>query len=36
MDSTQRALNGYGFGARPGELGRLSDPRGWLREQLKL
>ena len=35
MDTTLRALNGFGLGARPGERGRLRDPRGWLRGQLK-
>ena len=35
MDSTLRALNGFGLGARPGERGRVRDPRGWLRAQLK-
>ncbi len=35
MDSTLRALNGFGFGARPGERRRTSDPRAWLRAQLK-
>ena len=35
MDTTLRALNGFGLGARPGERRRLSDPRGWLRAQLK-
>src|SRR5688572_29240072 len=34
MDSTLRALNGFGLGARPGERGRVRDPRGWLRAQL--
>jgi uncharacterized protein (DUF1800 family) len=35
MDSTLRALNGFGLGARPGERRRVSDPRGWLAEQLQ-
>ena len=35
MDTTLRALNGFGLGARPGERRRLSDPRDWLRAQLK-
>ena len=35
MDSTLRAFNGFGLGARPGERGRVRDPRGWLRAQLK-
>src|SRR5262245_8830175 len=35
MDSTLRALNGFGMGARPGERRRVSDPRGWLKEQLQ-
>ena len=34
MDSTSRAVNGFGFGARPGERGEVGDPRGWLRDQL--
>lgn len=34
MDSI-RALNRYGLGARPGEAGRISDPRGWLTQQLQ-
>ena len=35
MDSTLRALNGFGMGARPGERQRLTDPRAWLRQQLQ-
>ena len=35
MDAAFRALNGFGFGARPGERRGLSDPRGWLRAQLQ-
>src|SRR5918993_4982625 len=35
MDTTLRAPNGLGFGARPGERKRVRDPRGWLRAQLK-
>ena len=35
MDTTLRALNGFGLGARPGERGRVRDYRGWLRSQLK-
>ena len=35
MDSTLRALNGLGLGARPGERRRIGDPRDWLREQLR-
>ncbi len=35
MDATLRALNGFGLGARPGERGRVRDPRGWLRGQLR-
>jgi uncharacterized protein (DUF1800 family) len=35
MDTTLRALNGFGLGARPGERRRVSDPRDWLRAQLK-
>jgi uncharacterized protein (DUF1800 family) len=35
MDAAVRALNRYGLGARPGEARRLSDPRGWLRAQLR-
>ncbi|HEX6216903.1 MAG TPA: hypothetical protein VFZ38_18835, partial [Vicinamibacterales bacterium] len=34
MDASLRALNGFGLGARPGERGRVRDPRGWLRAQL--
>jgi uncharacterized protein (DUF1800 family) len=35
MNSTLRALNGFGLGARAGEPGRMGDPRGWLRAQLQ-
>src|SRR5688572_14807285 len=35
MNSTLRALNGFGLGARAGEPGRIGDPRGWLRTQLQ-
>jgi uncharacterized protein (DUF1800 family) len=35
MDATLRALNRFGLGARVGERGRIGDPRGWLRAQLK-
>ena len=35
MDTTLRALNGFGLGARPGERRRVSDTRDWLRAQLK-
>jgi uncharacterized protein (DUF1800 family) len=35
MNSTLRALNGFGLGARTGEPQRVGDPRGWLREQLR-
>jgi uncharacterized protein (DUF1800 family) len=35
MNTTLRALNGFGLGARPGERGRVRDARGWLRAQLK-
>ena len=35
MNTTLRALNGFGLGARPGERGRVREPRGWLRAQLK-
>ena len=35
MDAALRALNRYGLGARVGEARRLSDPRGWLRGQLR-
>jgi uncharacterized protein (DUF1800 family) len=35
MDSTLRALNGFGLGARPGERGQVRDARGWLRGQLQ-
>jgi uncharacterized protein (DUF1800 family) len=34
MNSTLRALNGFGLGARPGERQRIGDPRAWLRSQL--
>ena len=34
MNSTFRALNGFGLGARPGERGQIRDARGWLRAQL--
>lgn len=34
MDTAIRALNGFGLGARPGEAGRLTDPRRWLHGQL--
>ena len=34
MDTTLRALNGFGLGARPGERRRVTDPRSWLRAQL--
>ncbi|RPI50718.1 MAG: DUF1800 domain-containing protein [Acidobacteria bacterium] len=33
MDSTLRALNGFGLGARVGDKRRMNDPRGWLRAQ---
>ena len=35
MDAALRALNRYGLGARVGEARRLSDPRAWLRAQLR-
>ena len=35
MNSTLRALNGFGLGARAGERRRVSDARGWLRGQLQ-
>lgn len=35
MDAALRALNRFGLGARVGERARLSDPRGWLRGQLR-
>src|SRR5687768_10513053 len=35
MNSTLRALNGFGLGARAGEPGRIGDPRGWLHTQLQ-
>src|SRR5262245_9552116 len=35
MNSTFRALNGFGMGARPGDHRRIADPRGWLRAQLQ-
>lgn len=34
MNTSLRALNRFGLGARPGEAQRLSDPRGWLADQL--
>ncbi len=34
MNSTLRALNGFGLGARAGEHRQVNDPRGWLRAQL--
>lgn len=35
MDHALTALNRFGLGARIGERGGLSDPRGWLRQQLR-
>jgi uncharacterized protein (DUF1800 family) len=35
MNSTLRALNGFGLGARAGERQRIGDARGWLRGQLQ-
>ena len=35
MNSTLRALNGFGLGARAGDERRVNDPRGWLRAQLQ-
>ena len=35
MDHALRALNRFGLGARIGERSRISDPRGWLEEQLR-
>ncbi len=35
MDQTLGALNRFGLGARPGDRGRISDPRGWLRSELE-
>jgi len=35
MERALRALNRFGTGARPGEAGRVREPRGWLREQLR-
>jgi uncharacterized protein (DUF1800 family) len=35
MNSTLRALNGFGLGARAGERQRVGDARGWLRAQLQ-
>ena len=35
MNSTLRALNRFGLGARVGERRHIDDPRGWLRAQLK-
>ncbi len=34
MNTTLRALNRFGLGARPGEPGRVRDPRAWLATQL--
>ena len=34
MNSTLRALNRFGLGARVGEKERISDPRNWLKSQL--
>ena len=34
MNPTLRALNRFGLGARPGEPGRVRDPRAWLATQL--
>jgi uncharacterized protein (DUF1800 family) len=34
MNSTLRALNGFGLGARPGERDRVREPKAWLRAQL--
>lgn len=35
VDPALRALNRYGMGARIGERRALSDPRGWLKSQLR-
>src|SRR5262245_44023518 len=35
MDPALRALNRFGLGARVGERKTVSDPRGWLRAQLR-
>ena len=35
MNSTLRALNGFGLGARAGESRRVRDPRAWLRAQVQ-
>jgi len=35
MNSTLRALNGFGLGARAGEPRKVNDSRGWLRAQLQ-
>src|SRR5262245_56047416 len=35
MNSTLRALNGFGLGARAGDEKRVNDPRAWLRAQLQ-
>ena len=35
MNTALRALNRFGLGARIGEPGTISDPRGWLRAQLR-
>jgi uncharacterized protein (DUF1800 family) len=34
MDAALRALNRFGLGARPGERGRIGNPRDWLTAQL--
>ena len=34
IDPRLRALNRFGLGARPGELGQI-DPKGWLRAQVQ-
>jgi uncharacterized protein (DUF1800 family) len=35
MNSTLRALNGFGLGARAGDSRRINDPRGWLKAQVQ-
>ena len=35
MNSTLRALNGFGLGARTGDERRVNEPRAWLRAQLQ-
>ena len=35
MDSTLRALNRFGLGARPGDREQIRSPKAWLRDQLE-